>query len=66
MKVAAIGFVIMGSSFEILCDGCLDLMMLFLNTSDIAIIIVKGVDYRCIIHDISRSEAIESTNILAI
>ena len=66
MKVAAIGFLIMGSSFEILCDGCLDLMMLFLNTSDIAIIIVKGVDYRCIIHDISRSEAIESTNILAI
>ena len=66
MKVADIGFLIMGSSFEILCDGCLDLMMLFLNTSDIAIIIVKGVDYRCIIHDISRSEAIESTNILAI
>ena len=66
MKVAAICFLIMGSSFEILCDGCLDLMMLFLNTSDIAIIIVKGVDYRCIIHDISRSEAIESTNILAI
>ena len=66
MKVAAIGFLIMGSSFEILCDGCLDLMMLFLKTSDIAIIIVKGVDYRCIIHDISRSEAIESTNILAI
>ena len=66
MKVAAIGFLIMGSSFEILCDGCLDLMMLFLNTSDIAIIVVKGVDYRCIIHDISRSEAIESTNILAI
>ena len=66
MKVAAIGFLIMGSSFEILCDCCLDLMMLFLNTSDIAIIIVKGVDYRCIIHDISRSEAIESTNILAI
>ena len=66
MKVAAIGFLIMGSSFEILCDGCLDLMMLLLNTSDIAIIIVKGVDYRCIIHDISRSEAMESTNILAI
>ena len=29
-----------------------------LNTSDIAIITVKNVDYRYIIHDINKSEAI--------
>ena len=32
--------------------------MLSVNISDIAIIIVKNVDYRCIIHNINKSEAI--------
>ena len=32
--------------------------MVCLNISDIAIITVKGVDYHCIIHDISKSEEI--------
>ena len=32
--------------------------MLCLNLSEIAIITVKGIDYFCIIHDISKSEAI--------
>ena len=32
--------------------------MLCLNVSDTAIITVKGVNYRCIVHDISKSEAI--------
>ena len=32
------------------CNGCHDVTMLCLNISDIAIITVKGVDYRCIIH----------------
>ena len=32
--------------------------MLCLNLSNIAIISVKGVDYRCFIHDISKSNAI--------
>ena len=32
--------------------------MLCLNLSNIAIINVSGVDYRCIIHDIGKSEAI--------
>ena len=32
--------------------------MFYLNISDIAIITVKGVDYRCIIHNIRKSEAI--------
>ena len=46
------------------CYGCHDLTMLCLNISDIAIITVKGVDYRCIIHDISKSEAIHSFKVL--
>ena len=32
--------------------------MLCVNISDIAIIVVNKVDYRCIVHDISKSEAI--------
>ena len=32
--------------------------MLCHNPSDIAIITVKGVDYRCIIHNIRNTEAI--------
>ena len=35
--------------------------MFCLNLSDLTIITVKGVDYRCIIHEISKSEA---TNLL--
>ena len=40
------------------CNGCHDLSMLSVNVSDIAITNVKNVDYRCIIHKISKSEAI--------
>ena len=40
------------------CNGCRDLSMLRVNISDIAIITVKSVDYRHIIHNISKSEAI--------
>ena len=39
-------------------NGCLDLIMLSINISDIAIITFKNVDYRCIIHNISKVEAI--------
>ena len=39
-------------------NGCHNLTMLSVNISDIAIITVKNVDYRCIIHNISKSEAI--------
>ena len=41
-------------------NGCHDLTMLSVNISDIAIITVKNVDYRCIIHNISKSEAINA------
>ena len=40
------------------CNGSHDLTTLCLNISNIAIITVKGVDYCCKIHDISKSEAI--------
>ena len=43
---------------DYVCNGCHDLTMLSVNISDIAIITVKNVDYRCIIHNISKSEAI--------
>ena len=40
------------------CNGCHDLRMLSVNIRDIAIITVKNVDYRWIIHSISKSEVI--------
>ena len=40
------------------CNGYHDLTMLSVNINDIAIITVKNVDYCCIIHNISKSEAI--------
>ena len=42
-------------------NGCHDLTMLSDNVSDIGIITIKNVDYRCIIHNISNLEA---TNLL--
>ena len=51
-QFAIIGFLIMDSDFKILYA------MSSVNISDIAIITVKNVDYRCIIHKISKSEAI--------
>ena len=43
---------------DAVCNGCHDLTILCLNLGDIAVISVKNVDYRCIIHNISKSEAI--------
>ena len=40
------------------CNGCNDLTMLIVNMTNIAIITVSNVDYRCIIHNIVKSEAI--------
>ena len=40
------------------CNGCHNSLMQCVNISNIAITAVKGVDYRCIIHDITKSEAI--------
>ena len=40
------------------CTGYNDLRILCLNINNIAIITVKNVYYRCIIHNISKSDAI--------
>ena len=40
------------------CNGCHDLAMLSVNINGIAIITFINIDYRCIIHNISKSEAI--------
>ena len=48
-----------GFEFQVyVCNDCRDLTMLCLNISNITIITVKNVDYRCIINNISKSEAI--------
>ena len=43
---------------DYVCNSCHDLAMLSANISNIAIIAVKNVDYRCIAHNISKSKAI--------
>ena len=43
---------------DYICDGCHNLKILCLNISDIAIITFKNVDYRGIIYDIKKPEAI--------
>ena len=40
------------------CSRCYDLLMMSMNLSDIAILNIKGSDYRCIISLISKTEAI--------
>ena len=51
---------------DCVCNGCHDLTMLSVNISDIAIITVKHVEYRCIIHNISKSEANNLSKILVL
>ena len=48
-------------SFKIqpnVCNKCLDLLIMSMNLSDIAILNIKHSDYRCIISLISKNEAI--------
>ena len=40
------------------CNGCHYLTMLSVNISDFANITIKNDDYRCTIHNISKSEAV--------
>ena len=49
---------------DYVCNSCHYLTMLSVNISDIASITIKNVDYRCIIHNIIRSEAINLLKIL--
>ena len=49
-------------SFEFqtnVCNRCHDLLMMFINLSDIAILNIKGSDYPCIISLISKNETIK-------
>ena len=39
-------------------NRCHDLLMMSMNLSDIAILNIKGADYRCITSEINKSEAI--------
>ena len=56
-------FFIHGFKFQdYVCNGCHDLTMLSVNISDIAIITIANVEYRCIIHNIRKSETINSLN----
>ena len=43
---------------DYVCNSCHDLTMLSVNISDITIISIKNVDYRCIIHNIIKSDTI--------
>ena len=44
---------------DYVCIRCHNLTIVSVNISDIAIINFKNVDYRCIIHKITKSEAID-------
>ena len=53
-------YIFVNHAFEFpdyVCNGCHDLTMLCLNLSNISNIIVKYVDYCCIIYNISESDA---------
>ena len=55
-------FFIHGFKFQdYVCNGCHDLTMLSVNISNIATTTVKNVDYRCIIHNIGKSDSINLT-----
>ena len=40
------------------CNGCHDVLMMSMNLNDIVILNIRGIDYRCIINEISESEAV--------
>ena len=46
---------------DYVCNNCLDLARFCFNLRDIANTTVKGVDYRCIIYKINKSEAISQS-----
>ena len=56
-----------GFNFKLsVCNGCHDILMMSMNLNDIAISNIHGVNYRCIINGISKSEAVnllQNTNL---
>ena len=51
-------FYIKGLRSTNLCNGCSDILMMFINLSNIAISNIHGADYRYIITGISKNEGI--------
>ena len=46
-----------GSTFQPdVCSGCHDVLMMSTNLNGVAILIINGIDYRCVNCTISRSE----------
>lgn len=41
------------------CNGCHDVLTMSIDINNITILDIYGVDYRCIIHGIGKSEAIK-------
>ena len=49
------------------CSGCHDVLKMSVNLNNIAILGIRGFDYRCIINEISRSDAVnlpQSTDLI--
>ena len=49
------------------CSGCHDVLEMSVNLNNIAILGIRGFDYRCIINEISRSDAVnlpQSTDLI--
>ena len=58
MIFATIGiFLIKRLSLDV-CNGCHEILIIFVNLSDIAILSINGADYCSFINGISKSEAI--------
>ena len=50
-----------------ICSGCHDVLKMSVNLNNIAILGIRGFDYRCIINEISRSDAVnlpQSTDLI--
>ena len=52
-----------GYKFELcVCDGCHDISMMAYELKNISILNVKGVNYRCVLQNMTRNDAITRLN----
>ena len=52
-----------GYKYEpLVCNGCHDLSMVVYDLNDFMILNIKGIDYRCCMFNVSRSDAITLLN----
>ena len=57
--MALLAFLDKGFKFQPdVCNGCHDVLMILMNLSNITILKIQSVDYRCIIIGISKGEAV--------